>query len=79
MIEYAVPFDRVRSHGLGKNSYPVVLRFLEDVKGSLVEGVVDLNIDRVVNEGKSLRVVIYLPMSGTESRGLSPLTRIGIL
>jgi hypothetical protein len=53
VIEYAVPFDRVRTHGLGNYS---VLRFLEDVKGSLVEGVVDLNIGRVGNEGKSPKV-----------------------
>lgn len=79
MIGYAAPFDRVRIHGL-RNYYPVVcLRFLEGVKGSLVEAVVDLNIDRVGNEGKSLKVVIYLPMSGTNSKGLSPMTRIGIL
>jgi hypothetical protein len=78
VIEYAVPFDRVRTHGLG--SYPVVVvRFLEGVKGSLVEVVVDLNVDRVGNEGKSLRAVIYLPMSGTKSKGLSPLMKIGIL
>jgi hypothetical protein len=76
VTEYAVPFDRVRTHGLG--NYPV-LRFLEDVKGSLVEGVVDLNIGRVGNEGKSPKVVIYLPMSGTKSKGLNLLTRIGIL
>ena len=77
MTEYAAPFDRVRIQGSG--NYHFVLRYLGDVKGSLVEGVVDLNIDRVGNEGKILRVVIYLPMSGTESKGLSPLTRIGIL
>jgi hypothetical protein len=77
VTEYAAPFDRVRIQGL--ENYHFVLRSLGDVKGSLVEGVVDLNIDRVGNEGKILRVVIYLPMSGTESKGLSPLTRIGIL
>jgi hypothetical protein len=77
VTEYAAPFDRVRTHGL--ENYPVVLRFLEDVKENLVEGVVDLNIGRVGNEGKSPKVVIYLPMSGTKSKGPTPLTRIGIL
>ena len=80
MIEYAAQFDRVRTHGLGNHYYPVVvLRFLEDAKGYMVEGVVDLSIGRVGNEGKSLKVVIYLLMSGTKSKGLSLLTRIGIL
>ena len=78
MTECVAPFDRVRIHGLD-NYLLVVLRFLVDVKGSLVEEVVDLNIDRVGDEGKSLRVVIYLPMCGTKTRGLSPLMRIEIL
>ena len=56
-----------------------ILIVLKDVKEKLVEEVVDLNIGRVGNEGKSLRVAIYLPMSGTKSEGLSLLTRIGIL
>ena len=76
MTGYVAPFDRVRTHGLENYS---VLRFLEDVKGSLVEGVVELNIGRVGDEGKSLKVVIYLPMSGTNSKGLNLLTRKGIL
>ena len=78
MTECAAPFDRVRIHGLD-NYLLVVLRFLVDVRGSLVVVVVDLNIDRVGNEGKSQRVVIYLPMCGTKTRGLSPSMRIGIL
>ena len=77
MTKYVAPFDRVRTHDLG--NYPVVLRFLEDVKENLVAGVVDLHIGRVENEGKSLKVVIYLPMSETKSKRLSPLTRLGIL
>ena len=76
MIGYAAPFDRVRIHGY---LVVVVLRYLEDVKGRLVEAVVDLSIDRVGNERKSLRGVIYLPMSGTTSTGLSPSRRIGTL
>jgi hypothetical protein len=41
---------------VSRNYLVVVLRFLEDVKGSLVEAVVDLNIDdRVGDEGKTLR------------------------
>ena len=76
MTEYAAPFDRVRTHCLG--NHPVLI-FLEDVKGSLVKKVVDLNIGRVGNEEKSLRVVIYLPMPGTKSKGLNLLTRIEIL
>ena len=83
MIGYAALFDRVRIHGLAKyHHHPVdvvVLGFWEDVKGNLVEVVVDLNVDRVGNEGKSLRVVIYLPMSGIKSKALNLLTRIGIL
>ena len=78
MTECAAPFDRVRIHGLD-NYLLVVLRFLVDVRGNLVVVVVDLYIDRVGNEGKSLRVVIYLPMTGTKTRGLSPLMRIEIL
>ena len=78
MTEYATPFDRVRIHN-GLRSYLVVLRFLVDVEGNLVKVVVDLNIDRVGNEEKSLRVVIYLPMFGTRSKDLSRLMRIGIL
>ena len=56
MVEYVTPFDRIRIHYLW-NYLVVVLpvRFLEDVKGSRV---VDLNTDRVGNEGKNLRVVI---------------------
>ena len=78
MIEYAEPFDRVRTHALW--SHPVVVvRFLEGAKGSLVVVEVDLNIDRVGNEEKSLRAVIYLPMSGTKLKDLSPLMKIGIL
>jgi hypothetical protein len=75
VIGYAAPFDQVRIHG-GLKNYPLVV---EDVKGSLVVGVVDLNIDRVGSERKSLKVVIYLPMSGTKTKGLSPSTRTGIL
>ena len=77
MTECVAPFDRVRIHGL--DNYLLVPIFLVDVRGSLVVVVVDLNIDRVGNEGKSLRVVIYLPMCGIKTRGLSPLMRIGIL
>ena len=78
MTEYATPFDRVRIHN-DLRSYLVVLRFLVDVEGNLVKVVVDLNIDRVGNEEKSLRVVIYLPMFETRSKDLSRLMRIGIL
>ena len=77
MTKYVAPFDRVRTHDLG--NYPVVLIFLEDVKENLVAGVVDLDIGRVENEGKSLKIVIYLPMSETKSKSLSTLTRLGIL
>ena len=69
MTKYVAPFDRVRTHDLG--NYPIFGRCKR-------ERVVDLHIGRVENEGKSLRVVIYLPMPGTKSKGLSSLTRIGI-
>ena len=39
----------------------------------------DLNIGRVGNEGRSLRVVIYLSMSGINSMDLNLLTRRGRL
>ena len=73
MIGCVAPFDRVRSHVV------VVLRFLEDGEGSVVEGVVDLNIGRVGDVGRSLRAVNYLLMCGTKPEGLSLLMRIGIL
>ena len=75
MIGYATLFDRVRI----RKCYPGVLTSSEDVIERLVEGVGDLNIDRVENEERSLRVVIYLPMSGTNSRDPSLLKRTEIL
>jgi hypothetical protein len=72
VTEYVAPFDRVRTHD------PVLI-CLGDVEEHLGVEVVDLNVDRVGNEERSLRVVIYPPMSGTNSMDLNLLTRIGIL